>query len=51
MRWIRPSRGLEQVETKVDPPDDGIDPAPRPYQGYPVTMVVNGKRVVVYAYD
>lgn len=48
MKWIRGGKPLEQAQTKVDPPDDEEY---RPYRGYPVTMIVNGKRVTAWVYD
>lgn len=52
MRWIRGGRPLEQVQVKVDPPEpDDEDDRWRPYRGYPVVVVVRGKREVVFVYD
>jgi hypothetical protein len=43
---------VRQVQTRIDPPGDGYDGFDvGRYHGYPVTMIVRGKRVTVFAYD
>lgn len=49
MRWVRGGQPFQQVQTQIDPPQQD-DWYPR-YQGYPVVLVVRGKRVIVWAYD
>jgi hypothetical protein len=44
-RWV-----VRQVQARIDPPDDGIEPAPA-RRGYAVAMIVDGKRVTVYVDD